>query len=156
MALNEGPEPLETGDVVVITGFDEPVGGDIPVIRVRKATEEESTGVAGVVDQPFTVETGPKDEGQTIAKPATKTANLAEHTAIESGEYLSIVTLGAFKAIKVDASYGAIQPGDLLVTSPNPGYAMRTDDPRMGTVIGKSLSELSEGTGTIPVLVTLH
>jgi hypothetical protein len=33
---------------------------------------------------------------------------------------------------------------------------MRSDDPRVGTVIGKALSELSDGVGTIPVLVTLH
>jgi hypothetical protein len=156
MALNAGPEPLETGDVVVVVGFDEPIAGEIPVIKVRKAAQEGSSGVVGVVDQPFVVQTDPQSAGRTIAKPATDTAELADDTAIESGEYLSIVTLGAFKAIKVDASYGAIQPGDLLVSSPNPGYAMRADDPRVGTVIGKALGELVEGAGLIPVLVTLH
>jgi hypothetical protein len=81
---------------------------------------------------------------------------MTEGTAIRQGEYVSVVTLGAFKAIKVDASYGAIQPGDLLTASPNPGYAMRADDPRLGTVTGKALGGLEEGTGTIPVLVTLQ
>lgn len=156
MALNEGPGPLETGDVVVVTGFDEPIAGEIPVIKVRKATEEGSTGVVGVVDQPFVVQTDPEGEGKTIAKPAAGTANLADDTALEPGEYLSIVTLGAFKAIKVDASYGAIQPGDLLVSSPTPGYAMRADDPRLGTVIGKALGGLDEGSGIVPVLVTFQ
>lgn len=155
MALNEGPEPLETGDVVVVTGFDEPIAGDIPVVKVRKATEEGSTGVVGVVDQPFAVEADLEGEGKTVPKPTTAVANLTDDTAIESGEYLSVVTLGAFKAIKVDASYGTIQPGDLLVASPNPGYAMHADAPEVGTVIGKALGELSEGTGTIPLLVTL-
>jgi hypothetical protein len=156
MAINEGPESLETGDVVVVTGFVEPIAGDIPTIKVRKAAEEESTGVVGVVDQPFAVQTDPKDEGKTIAKPITEIASLADDTAIEPGEYLSMVTLGAFKAIKADASYGAIQPGDLLVASSNPGHAMRADDPRVGTVIGKAMGELDKGTGIIPVLVTLH
>jgi len=75
---------------------------------------------------------------------------------IQPGQYLSIVTLGAYKAIKVDASYGAIQPGDLLVASPNPGYAMKATNPQPGTIIGKALAPWVSGTGTIPVLVTLH
>ena len=154
MALNEGPEPLETGDVVVVTGFGKPVAGEIPVIKVRKATEEESTSVVGVVDQPFAVQIDPQDESKTLAKPATGRAKLTDGTAVEPGGYLSVVTLGAFKAIKVDASFGAIQPGDLLVASPNPGHAMRADDPRVGTVIGKAMGELGEGLGIVPVLVT--
>ncbi len=75
---------------------------------------------------------------------------------IQPGQYLSVVTLGAYKAIKVDASYGAIQPGDLLVASPNPGYAMKTTNPQPGTLVGKALAPWTSGTGTIPVFVTLH
>lgn len=56
ICLSAGPEPLETGDVVIVTGFSERVVGDIPVIAVRKATEAESTSVVGVVDLPFVVE----------------------------------------------------------------------------------------------------
>ena len=80
---------------------------------------------------------------------------MALSTAILPKGYVSIVTLGSFKAIKVDASYGAISPGDILVASPTPGYAMRTDDPPYGAIIGKALDALASGTGTIPVLVTL-
>lgn len=69
---------------------------------------------------------------------------------------MSVITLGAFQAIKVDASYGAIAPGDLLVTSPTPGRAMRADNPATGTVIGKSLSALDTGTGSVPVMVTMQ
>jgi hypothetical protein len=156
MALNEGPEPLETGDVVVVTGFDAPIAGEIPVVRIRKATEEGSTAVVGVVDQPFAVQTDPERVGRVIAKPMTETARLADDTAIGPGEYFSVVTLGAFRAIKVDAAYGAVRPGDLLVSSPNPGFAMRIDDPKLGTVIGKALGNLDEGSGIIPVLVTLQ
>ncbi|MDI6784789.1 MAG: hypothetical protein QME64_11940, partial [bacterium] len=56
---------------------------------------------------------------------------------------------------KVDASYGAILPGDLLVTSPNAGYAMKADAnlTKVGTVIGKALGSLATGQGTIPVFV---
>jgi hypothetical protein len=44
----------------------------------------------------------------------------------------------------------------LLVASPNPGYAMRADSPQPGTIIGKALGELRDGTGVIPVIITLQ
>ncbi len=58
---------------------------------------------------------------------------------------------------KVSAENGAIQRGDLLVTSSKPGYAMRAGaNPPQGTVLGKALGELKDGTGVIQVLVTLQ
>ncbi len=57
---------------------------------------------------------------------------------------------------KVDAAYGAIREGDLLVTSPTPGNAMRSDNPAQGTVVGKALEPLATGTGLIDVLVMLR
>jgi hypothetical protein len=74
---------------------------------------------------------------------------------IAPGAYVGVVTLGTFKAIRVDASHGSILPGDLLVSSSTPGHAMRAADPRVGTVIGKALGGLEEGQGSIPVLITL-
>ena len=76
-------------------------------------------------------------------------------SGIAPGAYVGVVTLGAFKAIRVDASHGSILPGDLLVSSPTPGHAMRAVDPRVGTVIGKALGGLEGGQGSIPVLITL-
>jgi hypothetical protein len=32
---------------------------------------------------------------------------------------------------------------------------MRATDPKLGTIIGKAIGALEEGTGSIPVLVTL-
>jgi hypothetical protein len=59
---------------------------------------------------------------------------------------------------KVDASYGAIEVGDLLTTSSTPGHAMRTDNPlkAFGAVIGKALRPLDEGQGLIPILIALQ
>jgi hypothetical protein len=156
VALNQGPEKLETGDVVVIVGYGDPVAGDIPVITVHKAKEEGSTGVAGVVDQPLVVPAADVDNADAVPKPAFDSARIAESTAVSGGEYLSMVTLGAFKAIKVDASFGAIRAGDLLIASSNPGFAMRADEPRVGAVIGKALDGLADGRGEIPVMVTLQ
>ena len=53
------------------------------------------------------------------------------------GQYLRVVTLGAYKTIKADATRGPISPGDLLAASPNPGCAMCSTAPQPGTVIGQ-------------------
>ncbi len=66
--------------------------------------------------------------------------------------------------VKVDAAYGAIHAGDLLVTSPTPGYAMRsrplsvngTNVHRPGPILGKALEALPKGRGEILVLLTLQ
>jgi hypothetical protein len=59
--------------------------------------------------------------------------------------------------VKVSAENGAIHPGDLLVASSTPGYAMRaSDNPAIGTVIGKALGSLDRGTGIIKMLVMLR
>jgi hypothetical protein len=66
------------------------------------------------------------------------------------------VALSGIVPCKVDASYGEILPGDLLVTSPTPGHAMRRQDPIPGTVLGKALESLATGTDTILVLIVQH
>jgi hypothetical protein len=78
-------------------------------------------------------------------------------TEIAPNGYANVVTLGAYKGVKVDASFGAIQAGDLLTSSPHAGYAMRVSDRAQsgGAVIGKALRPLDSGTGLIPVMVTL-
>jgi hypothetical protein len=59
---------------------------------------------------------------------------------------------------KADATHGRIDLGDLLMSSPTPGHAMRVDDPSAaaGAIIGKALSKLEHGTGLIPVLLALR
>jgi hypothetical protein len=59
---------------------------------------------------------------------------------------------------KVSAENGAIEVGDLLVSSSTPGHAMKgTDRSKMlGAVVGKALESLQEGKGVIQILVTLH
>jgi hypothetical protein len=59
---------------------------------------------------------------------------------------------------KVDASYGAIEVGDLLTTSSTLGHAMKASDPSQafGAVIGKALRSLEVGQALIPVLVSLQ
>jgi len=66
------------------------------------------------------------------------------------------VSTSGIVSCKVDATYGAIREGDLLVASPTPGHAMRAENPAQGTVIGKALEPLPNGTGLIKVLVMLR
>ena len=59
----------------------------------------------------------------------------------------------------VDATYGEVAPGDLLTTSPTPGYAMAVKDylKARGAILGKAMEKLEKGQkGQIMVLVTLQ
>jgi hypothetical protein len=73
-------------------------------------------------------------------------------TLIESGEAL-IALAGSIVPCRVDATLGAIHAGDLLTSSPSPGFAMRATDATPGTILGKALQSIDRGTGTIRVLV---
>lgn len=58
----------------------------------------------------------------------------------------------------VDASYGAVAPGDLITTSDTPGHAMKVNDHARarGAVIGKAMTGLESGRGLVLVLVSLQ
>lgn len=159
---NGGTEALEPGDVVEIIGCDAPVLGEIPVVVVAKTSTAQSTAVLGPVAFALAVEPRMNDQedfqAAALDRPASQQPaefDLFEVSgAILPGGYGQVVTLGAFKMIKVDASFGEIHPGDLLVSSPNPGYAMRAmDDAPNGAIIGKALDSLGYGAGAMPVLV---
>jgi len=59
---------------------------------------------------------------------------------------------------KVEADSAPITPGSLLTTSAIPGHARAATDRDLafGAVLGKAMGGLSQGTGSIPVLVTLQ
>ena len=60
---------------------------------------------------------------------------------------------------KVDASNGAVQPGDLLTTSSTPGHAMKVTDhsKAQGAIIGKAMTPLAAGEkGMVLILVSLQ
>ena len=81
----------------------------------------------------------------------------------KSGNKVMVAQSGRVR-VKADASYGAIRIGDLLVTSPTPGYAMRSRPMKVGarsihrpgTLLGKALEALPDGKGEILVLLTLQ
>lgn len=81
---------------------------------------------------------------------------MGQDGSIASGEHPVALTGRVYA--KVDASYGAIQPGDLLTTSNTPGHAMKVSDANQaqGAIIGKAMTALEEGPGLVLVLVSLQ
>jgi hypothetical protein len=81
----------------------------------------------------------------------------------EAASKEQVATTGRVR-VRVDASKGAIQLGDLLVTSDIPGTAMKSvpvdlggiSIHRPGTIIGKALEPLASGVGEILVLLSLQ
>jgi len=123
---------LQPGTVVMIA-----IDSDDHVVASHSAY---STAVAGVVSQ---------NPGLVLGK-----AGLNKE---------AIATTGRVK-VHATAQNGAIKRGDLLVTSDIPGTAMRSTpisiDGRTfhqpGTIIGKALEPLTDGTGDIMVLLSLQ
>lgn len=125
---------LEPGDVLVI-------GSDGRLTRSRQAAQ---TNVAGVYS------TQPGFVGS------------VEEDAQLNGK-IPLAVVGVVP-VKATIENGAIHPGDLLVTSSTPGYAMRAKPITVngatfypgGILIGKALEELKSGQGSIKTLVSLH
>lgn len=145
--VNASGARLQTGDVVRLKGTPIArfygVNNKIPVAEVTLADQEHASMVIGIVDQ----EALPSGEG-----PDTRT-DPDDPTFVAEGGDLFVVTLGTYAHCKVDAAGGPIAVGDLLTPSPNPGFAQRASEPRLGTIIGKALEPLAEGTGYIAVFV---
>ena len=81
---------------------------------------------------------------------------MGQDGSIASGEHPVALTGRVYA--KVAASYGAIQPGDLLTTSDTPGHAMKVNNSSQaqGAIIGKAMTGLEEGKGLVLVLVSLQ
>jgi hypothetical protein len=173
--------------VVIAEDSSPPILGKIPVPRIKLAANANDTAVVGVVDQIMYVpdeatrnayeaqrqtdheattrsqnniqsKHGPMADIQNRISDEAGTLHPDSHaTSARPGGYCSVVTLGAYKAVKADASFGAIRAGDLLTTSSHSGYAMRVTDKAAatGAIIGKALSSLDKGIGTVTVMVTL-
>ena len=67
-----------------------------------------------------------------------------------------VVAMMGVVSVKVSDVNGDIEKGDLLTTSDIKGYAMRADDNREGTIIGKALENSKKRRGVVKVLVNLQ
>lgn len=128
-----------------------------------ESSEELSAGTVVILD--------PTKSNQVIASSSAYDSRVAGVISLQPGITLGlqaegrvlVATTGRVK-VKVDASNGPINIGDLLVTSDKGGIAMKSVPiniggaflHRPGTLIGKALEPLSQGTGEILVLLSLQ
>lgn len=85
--------------------------------------------------------------------------SLGSGVKLGSDQFDLDVALAGRVYCNVDASYGAVEPGDLLTTSLTPGYAMvvKNHNKAQGAILGKAMEKLSRGQKSqILVLVTLQ
>ena len=128
----ESSQPLSAGTVVVLDSSKSN--------QVVASTQAYDSSVAGVISAQPGLELGERGEGRVL-----------------------VATTGRVK-VKVDAAHGPIKIGDLLVTSNREGFAMKSVPVeiggvrihRPGTLIGKALEPLAQGTGEILVLLSMQ
>lgn len=128
----ESSQELAPGTVVVLDSSKSN--------QVIASTQSYDSGVAGVISLRPGVALGEQGEGRVL-----------------------VATTGRVK-VRVDAANGPIKIGDLLVTSDREGFAMKSSPVeiggvkihRPGTLIGKALEPLAQGTGEILVLLSLQ
>jgi hypothetical protein len=125
-------EEYEPGDVLVIDPTSEG--------KFLKSSAPYSTAVTGI----YSTRPGVVGRRQLTAR-----AHMKEEVPM---------AMTGIVPTKVSAENGQIKPGDLLVTSSKPGYAMKgTDRTQMlGAVIGKAIGHLDSGIGVIEAVVTLQ
>jgi hypothetical protein len=129
-----------------VESSQELVAGTVVVLDVTKSnqvvasTQSYDSRIAGVISTSPGIALGEEREGRVL-----------------------VATTGRVK-VKVDASHGPIQIGDLLVTGDKQGFAMKSVPidiggvriHRPGTLIGKALEPLEKGQGEILVLLSLQ
>ena len=125
-------EAVEPGDVIEI---DPNNPG-----KFRKPRKAKSKMVAGIITTTPGIILGSNSVGST---------QLDDRPAL---------ALAGRVPVKVMAKYGAIEIGDLLVSSPVPGYAMKCKKPKknIGAIIGKAMEPFDAGVGKIMVQVMLR
>jgi hypothetical protein len=92
-----------------------------------------------------------------VAGVISTTPGVTLGTDLDASEKALLALIGLVP-VKVTSEGGPIQPGDLLVTSPTPGYAMRWTGPEpcLCSLVGKALESMTGSQGLILVLLTSH
>ena len=155
VAVNGGSTTLHQGDPVTVIGARAPVLGSIPLLVVGPANQGDS--VVGVVDRRVEV-TSPSSKHHG-SQPDLK----ASGTDVEPGAHLYVVTLGAFAVGSVEATGGAIQPGDRLAVGAKGRLAkampIQVNGRSMfpaGEQVGYALGEHATSDGKIGIFVNPH
>jgi hypothetical protein len=163
LAQNGGSEPLEPGDAVVFSGAAAPLEeGGPPVIQVDRTAAANNAAVAGVVYSRFNVK-AVTEERQAMGQDSEAGLEVTLEGPVPPGEYLLLVIQGP-ALVRASTSGGAIQPGDLVSSAGQAGYAAKAAEVTVegvqmaapGIVFGKALESLDADRGLIWVFVTLQ
>ena len=145
-----GTSVLELGE-----GLDYAEGFDV------SNRENIDSGAVLIIDPhspgKLTLSTKPYDSK--VAGIVAGAKSLGSGVRLGAGQFDYDVALAGRVYCNVDTTYGEVSPGDLLTTSPNPGYAMKVKDyaRAQGAILGKAMQRLENGRkGQILVLVTLQ
>lgn len=110
-------------------------------------------------DNPGKLKRSARPYDKRVAGIAAGANGLGSGVRLGVGQFDCDVALAGRVYCNVDASSGAIEPGDLLTTSATPGHAMKADDQKsaQGAILGKAMQGIEAGKrGRILVLVTLQ
>jgi len=127
------------------------------------ATSHMEPGTVVVLNRRHRNEVMPSAHAYDTAVAGVVSAQPGVILGVASDSKAQIATTGRVN-VHVDATAGAIEIGDLLVTGNKPGTAMKSQPVdlggvsfhRPGTVIGKALEPLPDGDGEILVLLSLQ
>jgi hypothetical protein len=110
-------------------------------------------------DQPGKLRLSDKPYDTKVAGIVAGAKGLGSAVRLGVGQFDFDVALAGRVYCNVDSTYGEVAPGDLLTTSPTPGYAMVVKDhtKAQGAILGKAMERLPPGhKAQILVLVTLQ
>jgi hypothetical protein len=146
---------VTASDIFLVNGADCAEDFDIA------GTAQIDPGTVMVIDQEGALQQSQQAYDKRVAGVVSGAGDLRPGIVLNSqksrGNRLPIALVGKVYC-KVDAQYAPVEVGDLLTTSPTPGFAMKADSPlnAFGAVIGKALRRLESGQALIPVLVALQ
>jgi hypothetical protein len=149
---------LNTGEVRSKVGFASPANDFAVMMNVLGAKSDYEPGDVLVIrgEQGLLAGLGASSYATTVIGVYTAAPGFLGGQAVTSqADGIPVAVMGIV-SVKVSAENGPIHPGDLLVTSSTPGYAMRGDNPPPGTILGKALGSLDSGSGVVLVLITLQ
>jgi hypothetical protein len=149
-----------TTQVLQITG-----GSDLSEqFDIKPLDDELQPGMIVCIDpaQPGQLVTSTREYDKTVAgvlsgAGGVKTGMLMGHTGTAADGKHAVALTGRVYCL-VDATRGAILPGDLITTSSTPGYGMKVKNHKkaQGAIVGKAMSPLANGKGLVLVLVSLQ
>lgn len=183
IAQNGGDNDLEVGDLVVVSGMAAPLPeSNVPLLVVQQAETASAVGVVGVVETAYEIKMVSKPEvvfhkteipdpeggeSDVVYLPEAIDRQVPSQSAIDGSVKpggLMVLKVQGIAQVRVDASAGTIQVGDLL-TAGTQGRATKAQAVvaegdisgyLSGALVGKALEPLTEGQGLLWVLVDLR